>query len=327
MRASIGLTKSKRFMQVIALKHIVFVFLALLSLTPLISSSYALVLGILMALFGWVPPQVKPAVWVKKLLAVAIVGLGFGVNLSVALSASVSQLGLLVVVITGTIILGLALTQLFRVEPTSGKLISAGTAICGGSAIAAVAPAIRARAESIAVALACVFVLNALALWTFPAVGHAFGLTQEQFGIWAALAIHDTSSVVAAAELYGDESLMVATTLKLTRALAIVPLVLIFAWWYRRTHPSSSAVGIVPGVPLFIVLYILAIMIAALIPQGQPVYAFAFQGARHLLALCLFFIGASLSLAQLKQAGFKPIALATLLWLLVASGTLWWVAF
>lgn len=280
-----------------------------------------------MALLGWVPPQIEPAKWVKNVLALAIVGLGFGVNLSLALNTSVNQFGLLVVVITGTLMLGLVLSQLFRVEPTSGKLISIGTAICGGSAIAAVAPAIHAKAESIAVALACVFILNAFALWIFPPIGQVLGLTQEQFGIWAALAIHDTSSVVAAAELYGDEALMIATTLKLTRALAIVPLVLLFAWWYRRTHATTAAVGIFPGIPLFIVLYIAAICVAALFPQGQPLYSLAFSGARQLLAFCLFLIGASVSLVQVRSAGFKPIALATLLWLFVASGTLWWVAF
>ncbi|TRW48870.1 putative sulfate exporter family transporter [Aliidiomarina halalkaliphila] len=312
-------------MQVVALKHIIFLFLALLSLTPLISSSYALVLGLLMALLGWVPPQINPSAWVKRLLAIAIVGLGFGVNLSVALEASINQLGLLIAVIVSALLLGWGLIRLTRMQPTTGALISAGTAICGGSAIAALAPAIRARSEYIGVALACVFVLNAIALWVFPAVGHFFQLSQQQFGVWAALAIHDTSSVVAAAELYGEESLAVATTLKLTRALAIVPLVFVAAWWYRRQHPEAEAASKLPAIPLFIVLYVLAIVIAEFIPQGEPLYTFAFQGARHLLALCLFLIGASLSVTRLQQAGLKPILVATVLWLMIASGTLWWV--
>ncbi|WP_194756404.1 YeiH family protein [Aliidiomarina indica] len=312
-------------MQVVALKHIVFLFFALLSLTPLISSPYALGLGLLMALLGWVPPQVNPSQWVKRLLAIAIVGLGFGVNLTVALEASVGQLGVLVIVILSALILGWLLIRLLRMEPTTGALISAGTAICGGSAIAALAPAIRARSEYIGVALACVFILNAIALWIFPAVGHMFALSQQQFGIWAALAIHDTSSVVAAAEIYGDDALAVATTLKLTRALAIVPLVLVAAWWYRRQHPEVDPLTSTPAIPLFIVFYIVAILIAEFIPQGAVVYDYAFQGARHLLALCLFMIGASLSLSRIKQAGIKPILAATLLWLVIASGTLLWV--
>lgn len=314
-------------MQVIALKHIVFLFVGLLCLTPLISSPLALVLGITAALLGWVPSHVNVGAIVKKLLAVSIVGLGFGVNLEVAARTSAENLLLIIFYVVVTLGLALGLAKLLRMDKRSATLIGSGTAICGGSAIAAMAPTIQARAEQIAVALGCVFVLNALALLVFPPLGQWLGLSQYDFGVWAAIAIHDTSSVVGAAEVYGDEALIVATTVKLTRALAIVPMVLITALVYQhiQRRRNVDVQSKLPTVPLFIVFYVLAILIAEFLPQGAPVYELAFDSAKRVLVVCLYLIGASMSLNTIRKAGFKPLLLAILLWLFVSLSSLWWI--
>ncbi|MCH8501151.1 MAG: putative sulfate exporter family transporter [Aliidiomarina sp.] len=314
-------------MQVIALKHIVFLFIGLLCLTPLISSPVALVLGIVAALLGWVPKHVNVAALVKRLLAISIVGLGFGVNLQVAARTSGENILLILFYVVTTLLLALGLAKLLRMDKRSATLIGSGTAICGGSAIAAMAPTIQARAEQIAVALGCVFILNAIALFVFPPIGHWLGLSEYDFGVWAAIAIHDTSSVVGAAEVYGDEALVVATTVKLTRALAIVPMVLIAAVVYQagQRRRNIEVATKLPTVPLFIVFYVVAILVAELVPQGAAAYELAFDFAKRLLVVCLYLIGASMSLTTIRQAGFKPMLLAIILWLFVSMSSLWWI--
>ena len=318
-------------MQVIALKHIIFVFVGLLCFTPLFSSASALVAGMLMALLGWVPSQVNPAKLVKKLLAIAIVGLGFGVSFSAAKAAAITSLPMIVVFIVGTFGLAWWLAKWLRVEPKTATLIGAGTAICGGSAVAAVAPTIQARNDQIAVALGVVFVLNALALLLFPAVGHYFQLTPEQFGLWAALAIHDTSSVVGAAEVFAAESLPTATAVKLLRAMAIAPVAIVCAVlyqrWLRQQQPELTTTKIAAHklVPGFILFYVLAIAVANLLPQGTAIYSELFAWSKRLLVVCLYLVGASLSLATIRQAGWRPLLLASVLWLLVSACTLLWI--
>src|SRR5690554_460791 len=253
--------------KVVSLKHIIFVFIGLLCLTPILDAPKALLVGLIMALSGFVPTHINIHLLIKRLLAWSIVGMGFGISLSTALASSRENLPLLAASIIGTLFLASMGTRLFKVEQTTGTLIGAGTAICGGSAIAAVAPAIQAKGQQIGVALGCISILNAAALWIFPWVGQALELSQQQFGVWAALAIHDTSSVVGAAGYYGNEALELATTLKLTRALAIVPLALLFSWWYARTAKGTSDTVKKPAIPLFIVFYIVAMLIAQLLPQ------------------------------------------------------------
>jgi len=324
-------------MQVIALKHIIFLFVGLLCLTPLISSALALVLGVAMALLNWVPPQVNPSKWVKKLLAISIVGLGFGVSFAAAKSAALTSLPMIVVFILLTLVLALGVARVLHMDQKTAALIGSGTAICGGSAIAAVAPAIQAKPNQIAVALGCVFVLNAAALLIFPWVGHYLQLTPEQFGIWAAIAIHDTSSVVGAAEVFDAASLETATSVKLLRALAIAPVAVLAAYIYQRLQASkrergSSEKGTAAIsshtpqlIPTFIFLYILAIVIANLLPQGEAVYSEIFSWAKRLLVVCLYLVGASLSLHTIRQAGLKPMLLATLLWVLISAASLGWI--
>lgn len=313
--------------QVISLKHIIFAFVGMLCLTPLLTAPVALLIGLAMALAGFVPTHINIQLLLKRLLAWSIVGMGFGVSLSTAMASSWAYLPILALSIVVTLVLASIGTRLFRIEPATGTLIGAGTAICGGSAIAAVAAAIQAQGRHIGVALGCVSLLNATALWIFPWIGHALELSQQQFGVWAALAIHDTSSVVGAAGYYGNEALELATTLKLTRALAIVPLALLFSWWYARTAKGTSDTVKKPAIPLFIVFYIVAMLIAQFLPQGAPVYSVVFDIAKRLLVVCLYLVGACLSLAAIKAAGVRPMLLAIALWVIISAGTLSWVYF
>lgn len=312
--------------KVVSLKHIIFVFIGLLCLTPILDAPKALLVGLIMALTGFVPTHINIHLLIKRLLAWSIVGMGFGISLSTALSSSRENLPLLAASIIGTLLLASVGTRLFKVEQTTGTLIGAGTAICGGSAIAAVAPAIQAKGEQIGVALGCISILNAAALWIFPWVGQALELSQQQFGVWAALAIHDTSSVVGAAEYYGHEALELATTLKLTRALAIVPLALVISWWYaRKLNKGGGGVVKKPAIPLFIIFYVVAMLIAQFLPQGEPVYNVIFDMAKRLLVVCLYLVGATLSLAALRSAGVRPMLLAISLWVIISAGTLSWI--
>jgi uncharacterized integral membrane protein (TIGR00698 family) len=231
-----------------------------------------------------------------------------------------------IVAVLGTLVAGLGLGRLLRVPGETSLLIASGTSICGGSAIAAVGSAIGARAESMSVALATVFVLNAVALYVFPAVGVLAGLSEAQFGVWAAVAIHDTSSVVGAAAIYGAAALAVATVLKLARALWILPLTLASAYVRRRGSGGSGGGpggGLRDSVPWFIVLFVLAVVARTLAPaQAVPAMTGLAMAARVGLVATLFLIGASLSRATLRRAGGRPLAQGVVLWVLVASVSL-----
>lgn len=299
------------------------VFVAFLAFGGFISSPLALVIGFLLAGFGWLPQHFNPARRAKQLLAVAIVFLGFGIHLDTALAVTADALGLIVVSIVATLALALLFARLLKVDYTTAHLIGSGTAICGGSAIAAVGPAIRARSDQMALALAVVFILNSLALLIFPWVGHYFAMDQQTFGIWAAVAIHDTSSVVGAAEAYGDEALLVATTAKLARALWILPLAFISALVTARA--SAKAGYTVWALPWFIFGFVAAAAVATFVPAGDPVYTTLFMLGKRLLVFCLFLIGLSLTLKRVRAAGFKPLLLAGSLWLIIAGGTLAWL--
>ncbi|WP_298444407.1 putative sulfate exporter family transporter [uncultured Ferrimonas sp.] len=288
---------------------------ALLCLLPLVNSPMALMFGLVLATVGWVPQGVSVSALAKKLLGWSIIGLGFGIQLEQALQISWDSLGLILTTIFGTLAVGLLLARLLKVERTTGHLIASGTAICGGSAIAAVAPAINADDSKTSVALATVFVLNAIALFIFPVIGHYLELSQHQFGLWAAIAIHDTSSVVGAAGAYGDEALAVATTVKLARALWIIPVAMLSALWFQRKGATTK-------VPTFILLYVAAMIFAWAVPMAEPFYQLIFQGSKRLMVLCLFLIGAGITLKKLQQAGRQPLLLGISLWLLVSTTSL-----
>lgn len=295
-----------------------FVIVALAMLMPWISAPIALAAGAAFALTLGNPYAVDSGKLASKLLKLAVIGLGFGLPLDRVLSQGGTALWVAAIAVVTSLTLGLGLMRLFGVERDTGRLITAGTAICGGSAIAALAPAIRARSESLSVALACVFVLNALALYLFPWIGRLLDLSQAQFAVWAALAIHDTSSVVGAAAVYGDEALAQATVFKLARALWIVPLVLLFTLLVRRQDVDNESRPI--DWPWFIALFVLAAAARALIEPLEPLFDGLAMGARRLLVLVLFLVGSGLSLELLRRIGFKPLLLAITLWLIV-SGT------
>lgn len=312
------------------IKVILLIVISVLCLFGVINASVALVLGIVLSLLGWVPQALPLKRWLKFLLSASIVGLGFGIDLKAAISSSLSYLPLLLIFITVTLCLAIILSRVFRVHLVTSTLVGSGTAICGGSAIAAVSPVVQASATQMALALGAVSILNAVALWLFPWVGSVLNMTQEQFGVWAAVAIHDTSSVVAAAQIYGDEALELATTLKLTRAMMIAPMAIVISLWFARyqqkqhggqAQTSKTKVKI-PG---FILLYVLAMFIAFLLPQLGGVYQGVFDIAKRVLVLCLFLVGCGLNIQTLKQGGLNVLLLATSLWIVVGSAALYWV--
>ncbi|WP_051202156.1 YeiH family protein [Ferrimonas senticii] len=286
-----------------------------LCLLPSVNSPMALMFGLVLATIGWIPQGISVSALAKTLLGWAIIGLGFGIHLEQAIAVTIDSIGIVVTTIFGTLLVGTLLARWLKVERVTGHLIASGTAICGGSAIAAVAPAINANDDQTSVALATVFVLNSIALFIFPVIGHWFELSQQQFGVWAAIAIHDTSSVVGAAGAYGDQALATATTVKLARALWIIPVALLSALLFR-----SQGKGL--AIPQFIVLYVAAMVVAWLFPAGEAIYQGIFQISKQVMVLCLFLIGAGITLPKLRQAGSQPLLLGVLLWLVISSSSL-----
>lgn len=299
-------------------RDFIFFSLAALCLTPLISSPVALVLGFMLVTLGLVPERININYLTKKLLSYSIVGLGFGINLEQAVNASRNGLGLIITSICCTLILGWAVTKVLRMDQRTGHLIASGTAICGGSAIAAVAPAINAKSEQTSLALATVFILNSVALFVFPLIGHLLDMSQHAFGVWSAIAIHDTSSVVGAASAYGEEALLTATTLKLARALWIIPVAFISALLFKGEKKKIT-------VPFFILFYCLAIFIAHLLPGFSSLYQGIFMASKQTLVLCLFLIGCGITFKKIREAGVKPLLLGIFLWVIIATGSLLYI--
>lgn len=301
---------------------------------PIISPPVALALGILFAFTVEHPHRQASSRTIKWLLQASVVGLGFGINAYSIVKAGQTGVGFTIAGIAGTLSLGLLLGKFLGVRGHSSYLISVGTAICGGSAIAAVAPVLKADDTEISVALGTVFVLNALALFLFPPLGSALGLTQEQFGVWAAIAIHDTSSVVGAAAKFGSEALTTATTVKLSRALWIIPVTLATALWVRKSaaaalsnessnEASVSASGTKVAIPYFVLLFILASVITTFLPGASTLGAYIVPLAKAGLTLTLFLIGTGLSKTMLLTVGIKPLLQGVVLWVAVSALALW----
>lgn len=300
----------------------VFILLIIFSLSPWGSPPIALALGLLLAFTIGNPfPQLngKP---VKYLLQASVVLLGFGMNLDAVYKAGKDGIAFTVVTIFGTLILGYFVGKLLKVNDKTSTLISSGTAICGGSAIAAVAPAINAESDEITVSLGTVFVLNSIALFVFPIVGHALGLSQNQFGVWAAIAIHDTSSVVGAAAAYGSDSLIIGTTVKLARALWIAPIALLFAYIYRDKDSNSKTKV---AIPWFIVLFLAATAFRSYAPSFimPSIFESIVNLAKAGLTVTLFLIGAGLSHATLKKFGYMALLQGVILWVVISLVSLW----
>jgi uncharacterized integral membrane protein (TIGR00698 family) len=292
---------------------------ALACLTPWVPSFAALLAGIAIAVAFGNPYSPLTAKYTNLLLQWSVIGLGAGMNLITVAHVGLHGIGYTIVGISLTLLTGFALAKVLKLERDAGILISVGTAICGGSAIAAVAPTLRAKSSSISLALGTVFTLNAVALVIFPPLGHWLALSQTQFGLWSALAIHDTSSVVGATLQYGAEALQIGTTVKLARALWIVPLTV--AASYRFADKSGAGKGKAKR-PWFILGFVIAAAIVTFIPAAQPIGHLVETVANRTLVLTLFLIGANLTVGTLKTVGVKPLVLGVALWLLAGSATL-----
>jgi uncharacterized integral membrane protein (TIGR00698 family) len=290
--------------------------LILFSVTPWCSPPLALALGLALALTIGNPYAGRTSTATRVLLQGSVVALGFGMPLASVAAAGRSGVLFTLVTIVGTILLGTLLGRALGIAHGTTHLISSGTAICGGSAIAAVGPVIGASDEEMSVSLGTVFVLNAIALFAFPPIGRYLGLSQAEFGIWAAIAIHDTSSVVGAASAYGAEALRIATTVKLTRAIWIVPLTLVTALFFRRR-------GVRVAIPWFILLFVVASMLRTFFPSQEALWAALVLAGRAGLKVTLFLIGAGLSRRSIAAVGARPLLLGVVLWLAVSLVGLW----
>lgn len=300
--------------------RIAFPIAAFATLLPLVSPGIALMLGICMALTLGNAYLFTTARLITPLLQMSVIGLGAGMNLVEVGHAGAHGFFYTVIGIALTTTVGLALGRLIRTERDTSLLVTVGTAICGGSAIAAIAPVIRARSHEVSVALATVFFLNAVALFIFPWIGHQFTLSQTQFGFWSALAIHDTSSVVGAAMQYGARALEIATTIKLTRALWIVPMTLAVGMVWNRGNPDAPA-GKAKR-PWFILGFLAAAALVTWVPALKPAGHMVFVDAQRSLVVTLFLIGSGLSRSALQMVGRRPLIQGFVLWVLMGSGTL-----
>ena len=277
----------------------------------------ALFLGLTFALLcGQAYPKFNKKVS-KKLLQYSVVGLGFGMNLHASLASGKEGMMFTIISVIGTMLIGMFIGwKVLKVNRDTSYLISSGTAICGGSAIAAVGPVIKAKDSDMSVALATIFVLNAIALFIFPVLGGWLELSQQEFGTWAAIAIHDTSSVVGAGAAYGEEALQVATTIKLTRALWIIPLALVTSVIFKNGGKKIN-------IPWFIFSFIVAILLNTYVIDTVPEVGQAIAGiARKGLIITMFFIGASLSTDVLKAVGVKPLIQGVMLWVIISVSSL-----
>lgn len=293
-------------------QQFIFVCLLLICLSGFITPPIALLLGILVANISGHPWLHLNHKIIRVLLQVSVVGLGFGMNVHNALLSGKEGFVLTVATLFSTIVLGIILGKWLKTDAKTSHLISCGTAICGGSAIAAITPVIKSDEKQTSVALGVIFILNSIALFVFPMVGHWLQLSQEDFGLWCALAIHDTSSVVGAANKYGAEALQIATTVKLARALWIIPIVLLTSVLFKN---KASKIKI----PYFIGLFILAMILNTFVPQISILSPYIVAVAKIGLTVTLFFIGSGLSSSVLLAVGIKPLIQGILLWTFIAS--------
>jgi uncharacterized integral membrane protein (TIGR00698 family) len=296
-------------------KEIAFVVVAAAALLPVVEPPVALFAGLVFSFTLGNPFRKVTKHLTHWLLQASVVGLGFGMNIHEAMAVGKTGFVLTASSITLTLGLGLLLGYLLRTNKKTSLLISSGTAICGGSAIAAMTPVVDADEDETSIALSTVFVLNAVALFVFPVVGHLLNMSQEQFGTWAAIAIHDTSSVVGAAQKYGDQALHIATTIKLERALWIIPLSLLAAIFYKKGGKKIA-------IPYFIFLYVVAMLVNTYFPTISVISSSVVFLSKRGLTLTLFLIGAGLSQSTLKNIGLKPFLQGIILWIVISCVSL-----
>ena len=297
-------------------RKLIFIICILLSLSTFISPGIALFLGIVIAQFTGHPYLHLNHRATHWLLQAAVVGLGFGMNVHTAIQAGKQGLLFSIASIASTLLFGLIIGRWLKIENKTSYLISTGTAICGGSAIAAISPVIKAEEKQISVALGCVFILNSIALFIFPIIGHHFKLSETQFGFWCAIAIHDTSSVVGAASKFGPHALQIATTVKLVRALWIIPVGFISTFIFKNKSKRIK-------IPYFIGLFVLAMIVNTYIPALSTIGAYIIDISRSCLTLTLFLIGAGLSRKVLASVGFKPMLQGVVLWIIISASALY----
>ncbi len=288
-----------------------FVGLMLLSLTPVVTAPLALVMGFLFVWFFGNPLEKFSFKVTHWLLKISVVGLGFGMNMQQAIAGGKEGFEMTIFAICSILLLGFILGKLLKLNKKTTHLLSSGTAICGGSAIAAVAPVVNASQKDMSVALGTIFTLNAIALILFPIVGHAFHLSQYQFGLWSALAIQDTSSVIGAAASYGKEALRIATTVKLARALWIIPVAVITSFVFKNKGKKVK-------LPWFIGLFILAVLLNTYFKLPLSFTSAVTYGSKALLVLTLFLVGSGLSISQVKAVGWRPLLLGLSLWIFIS---------
>jgi uncharacterized integral membrane protein (TIGR00698 family) len=303
-------------------EKLLFIALAVLSLLPMVTAPWALLAGILFSLLFSHPFPIQNKFFQPKLLQFSVASLGAGINLNIVLEVGLNGFWQTLISISGTLMLAFLLSKWLKTESHTSTLIAVGTAICGGSAIAAVAPVIGAKSESTSISLAVVFLLNSVALFLFPLIGHALNLSVEQFGMWSALAIHDTSSVVGAALEFSKDSVETATTLKLARALWIVPLTLVLSRFVKTAQNEK----VVSKVPWFILAFLCLSALFTFIPQWNSLANWLVAAAKRTLVFSLFLIGTSVSKDSLKLMGFKPLLFGLVVFVLVASASLLLIA-
>lgn len=303
-------------------RQIIFAILVILCFTPFIDPPLALLLGFIVAQTIGNPFKQLNSKATQLLLKVCVIGLGFGMNLQQAMQAGKEGFVFTICTIVLTLVSGFLIGKWLSVDKKTSFLISSGTSICGGSAIAAVSPIVEADEKQISVALGAVFVLNSVALMLFPYLGNIFNMSQHDFGLWSAIAIHDTSSVVGAASKFSEgaefgkeAALQFATTIKLERALWIIPLSIISAIIYKRKGKAIK-------IPYFIGLFIITMCISTYLPEYKYIYDGAVVVSKKGLCLTLFLIGTGLSLANLKSVGAKPFIQAIALWIIISSVSL-----
>lgn len=290
---------------------LIYIVAALACTLPFMDTPFALLLGIVLAQtlqnpFAKITKKIIPL-----LLQASVVGLGFGMNAWQAIDAGKQGLVFTVFSIVSTLTIGLLLGKVLKVEKNTSYLISSGTAICGGSAIAAISSIIKSNEKQISTALGTIFILNSVALFLFPFIGHQLNLSQHQFGVWAAIAIHDTSSVVGAAAKYGTEALQIATTIKLERALWIIPLAIISIFIFKSESKKIK-------VPYFIFLFVLAMLVNTFVPAIHPASGIIVILSKVGLKVTLFLIGSGLTRELITSVGIKPFVQGVLLWLFIS---------
>ncbi|MCU0471658.1 MAG: putative sulfate exporter family transporter [Arcicella sp.] len=299
-------------------QKVILLFLAIVCCFPFINSTWALILGLIFALIIGNPFTKETNKWGGYLLKSSVIGLGFGINIQVLLKAGQENIGTTTIFVLIALGGGILLGKLLKLDTKVGLLVASGTAICGGSAIAAIGSVIKADANQLSVSTGIVFLLNALALILFPIIGHWLGLSQEQFGTWAAIAIHDTSSVVGASAKYGEVALKIASITKMLRILWIIPVSLILVLGFKENRESFK-------IPSFIIGFVIASCLFSFLPTFGNFYGTMYQIAKQMMVLSLFLIGSGISIENIKMVGKKVVIQALGLWIVVCLLSLYFV--